>query len=276
MNHHGIQAIRGQIWPCVEVVEYVFNSVGPKAHADATDARPTKNPGQVVVAASTTNAPHRGIVHDHFKNGPSVVIQSTRKQRIDAQRLLGHASAHGQRDELFQRSKRLQSCFTVLQQARQRGQTRLQVLVVADGQKVWELGGCVFRKPPLFEFSDDPVHPNLVQLVDGHSPVRELFVRHPGPRCQGLEDAPVVDQDFETRNIQCGQSLMKDLHQLQFTERAVRADDVAIALGELLVPPLARSVAAPHVLDLIPLEWKGQLVPVHHHKSGKRNREIIP
>ena len=67
----------------------------------------------------------------------------------------------------------------------------------------------------------------------------------------------------------------KNLNQLELAQRAVRANDVAIALGELLVA-LAGAVATPHVLDLVALEGERQFVAVHDHKPCERHGQIVP
>ena len=68
---------------------------------------------------------------------------------------------------------------------------------------------------------------------------------------------------------------MEDLHQLKLGQRALRADDVAIALGEFLVAPFAGPVSAPHVLDLVSLERERQLVALHDHEPGEGHREVV-
>ena len=58
-------------------------------------------------------------------------------------------------------------------------------------------------------------------------------------------------------------------------QQRVGTHHVGIALIELAVTPLLRTVGPPHGLNLITLEGEGKFVAVHHHKAGKGHGEVV-
>ena len=68
---------------------------------------------------------------------------------------------------------------------------------------------------------------------------------------------------------------LDDLHQLDLAQQRARADDVDVALVELAVAPLLRTVGAPHRLHLVTLEGEGDFTLVLNHVAGERDRQVV-
>ena len=89
------------------------------------------------------------------------------------------------------------------------------------------------------------------------------------------EYLPVIYLDNDP-DLQIAEDPVNDLHQFELIKQRVAADDIHIALKELPVSPLLRSVGTPYRLYLVSPEREGDLIAVLYHISCERNGEVIP
>ena len=136
-----------------------------------------------------------------------------------------------------------------------------------------QLGHSLLRKPLLHQFGIHLVEPHLVEFVDGHSNVDNLL-GSPYPLGYTAQYLTVVQLDGYPY-AQTGEYLVDHLDELYLVQQRVGAHHVGIALVELAITPLLRTVGPPHGLNLITLEGEGKFVAVHHHKAGKGHGEVV-
>ena len=67
-----------------------------------------------------------------------------------------------------------------------------------------------------------------------------------------------------------------NLDQFKLIQLGSTADDIHIALVELTVASLLRTVGAPYRLNLVTLEREGDFILVLNDIAGERNSEVIP
>ena len=88
-------------------------------------------------------------------------------------------------------------------------------------------------------------------------------------------------EDLAVVHLQCHadaerlEYTLHDLHKLHLTQERLRADDIDIALVELAIATLLRTVGTPYGLHLVTLEGECNLVLVLHNVAGKRHREVV-
>ncbi len=123
------------------------------------------------------------------------------------------------------------------------------------------------------QFRIDVVQTDFVHLVDGNGDIRQLF-RVSDVLGDARQDFPVIEQQTHT-DIQTAVHFVHDLNQFHFVQQGVAADHIHVALVKLPVTSLLWPVGAPHRLNLIAFERKGQLVLVLYHEPGERHGQVV-
>ena len=98
------------------------------------------------------------------------------------------------------------------------------------------------------ELGVDIVKSDFVELVNGYGDIYNL-VGLPNHLGDAAKNLAVVNLDAHT-DAEAVEYLIDNLHQLHLVEQRVAAYHVSIALVELAVATLLRTVGAPHGLDL--------------------------
>ena len=125
-----------------------------------------------------------------------------------------------------------------------------------------------------FSSSADLCRADLLELVD--APQHPGGVRQADAAVEAFRKFAVVDAQAEVGNRQGAQCLGD--HQCNFdvvTERQVAvADDVDVRLGELAGTAFLRTLAAPHLLDLVTAEREREVAGVLDHIARERHCQV--
>ena len=123
------------------------------------------------------------------------------------------------------------------------------------------------------QFVVDFVEANLVELVDGHRDVDNL-VGFTDDFGNARKDFSVIDFDADA-NAETSEHLIDNLHQFNFIQERVGADDIGVTLIELAVASLLRTVGTPNRLNLETLERHLEFIAVLHHIACERHGEVV-
>ncbi|OEI69360.1 hypothetical protein Cus16_1204 [Curtobacterium sp. ER1/6] len=129
----------------------------------------------------------------------------------------------------------------------------------------------------LAQFGGDPVRPDLVELVDRDEGTLRGGGVDDAPRPeQRRQDPPVVDPDGRARDAEGVEGRGRRADQLDLGELPGLAEHVDVALHELAVAPLLRTLGAPHGCDLHRPEHRRELGTVRGVEAGERDGEVEP
>ena len=112
---------------------------------------------------------------------------------------------------------------------------------------------------------------DLVQATQG-----SLNVRHAEGLAHALDDLAVVDEHAHRRDRQIVEGLGHHERQidLEVEGQLTVTYDVDIRLREFTEATILRTLAAPHLLDLVALEREVQFVRILNHVAGERNGQV--
>ena len=141
-----------------------------------------------------------------------------------------------------------------------------------------ELGGGLRRHALAAELAEDRLLGLLGGLVERAQHVACPGLRHLEVLQDALQQLAVVDADAELADRHFPEDCVDDARDLGLEEirQRVATDDVDVALIELAEAPALHLgvLAAPHALDLVAAEGKGELALAHRDVAGERHREV--
>ena len=254
----------------IELVEHIEDAVGSERDAYPRHTRQAEYAREVVVTAATRDAAYLHVERLDFEYGAGIVVEATGQSQIDFER-----RAQGRGRELLQNILQLVDAFDTRLRTGQFATQHLQLLLVAalqlnDGLQT---GHSLLGQSFLEQLGIHLVETYLVELVDGDGNV-DNFLGSPYPLGNTAQYLAVVQFDGYPY-AQTGKHLVDHLDKFHLVQQRVGTHHIGIALVELAVTSLLRTVGPPHGLYLITLEGEGEFVAVHHHKAGKRHREVI-
>ena len=123
------------------------------------------------------------------------------------------------------------------------------------------------------EFLVDLVQTYLVQLVNSHGDIHYLVGLTNDVGNAG-EYLAVVNLEAHT-DTELGKYGVHNLHQLHLVQERITAHHIGIALIELAITSLLRTVGTPYGLNLIATEGHLQFLAVLHHIACKGHGQVI-
>ena len=115
---------------------------------------------------------------------------------------------------------------------------------------------------------------DFLQLVDSHGNIRNL-VRITANLSQSGQHLTVIYPDGHT-DAELRENSIDNLHKLQLIDLRLTSDNISIALVELAVATLLRSIRTPDRLNLETPERECDFILMLNHIARKRDRQIVP
>ena len=113
----------------------------------------------------------------------------------------------------------------------------------------------------------------LVQLIDSHRDINNL-ISLTNNLCDTCQDLTVVHLDAHT-DAKTVIHLIHNLEQFYLADQGIRTYHVTVALIELTIASLLRTVGTPYRLNLITLKRETDLIAMLHNKTCKRNGQVV-
>ena len=231
---------------------------------------------EVVVPPAAAHAPDaRQVGQEGLVNGPGVVVEPARDAEVDLDAPVRHARLRRHREQL---AKVANAGRGPLVRAREPGFQVVQELIVRAGDVGHQQhAGRLLRGHLrlLHHLLDHLLATDLRQLVE-RPQHRHRLVRDAERFQQPVQDQPVVDPNLKAVEADRGEQVVDDQRGLDVGGVGRGADGVVVALPELAVPALPRSLAAPHRAHRVPLERRPQLVDVLRAKPRERHSQVEP
>ena len=253
----------------VKLVQHVEDAVGTKRDAHTAQSWHTEDARQVVVAATTRDGANLHVQCLHLEDGTRIIVQAASQRQVQFNLVV---QARQFREDILRLLHTLQAHFALPEHLLHRRQfLPIRAAQVDD----WlQLLNRLRRDAILRQFSVHRLQANLVQFVNRHCDVHNL-VRLTNHSRNTRQNLTVVDFDAHT-HAKPREHGVHNFHQLHLVQQRVASHHIGITLVELPVSALLRTVSPPHRLNLETLERQCQLLPVLHHISGKRHRQVIP
>ncbi len=231
-----------------------------------------ERPGEICVAATRADAAVVGPVEElSLVDGAGVVVQAAGDGQV-------RHDAAGRQVRQFVQDER-EFVQTLGEQVGGdaeatdvRGHSRVDATDVGEIQTGFDLCGC--QRGPRGEQLLDPGRTHFVNLV--RDPDDAERVVDAQAAVEALQHLPIVDIDRPGGDVQAGQDLVDDPGELgvEVQRNVVDVDDVDVALGELAVAALLRTLATPDPLHLVALEREDQVVEVCGDVPGERHGQV--
>src|SRR5690606_38757123 len=148
---------------------------------------------------------------------------------------------------------------------------RVRSLSGKDFKKAIELFVAPARAGEFFSYA---IYADLIEFVNGCEE-RTLRGACVNQRCDPAQHIAVINANGVRVYAELFEHSFDHHDDFHFAYQRVGTHDVGVALIELAVSSLLRTVGAPARMHLVPPERKGYLVPVHNHVAGKWHGEVV-
>ena len=251
-------------------IQYIINTVCSKRDAYTAQSWHTEDAGKIVIAATTRNTSHGGIKRLHLEDCSCIIVQATGKRKIKLN-LIG-------KSHLLERIQNKAGFLYAFKSSLRSGKhlcDGLQFIIVGTlkaNDRLQLLNG-LFANTASSKLVVDIIQPYLVQLVYCNRNINNLvsFAYYLSDTGKNLT---VVNLDLNA-NAESAEDGIDNLHQFYLIEQRIRANNISIALEELAITSLLRTVSAPHWLNLIALERQLKFISMHDHITRKWNGKVI-